>query len=1070
MANTLRIEVLLAAIDKATTPFRNITKGAAGAAEAVRKSKEALAALDNQKVDISAYARLRAQLRGNAAELAEFTEKSRAAKTVLNAQRSAHHELGGEVKAARATIKQYAAAMAEQKAPSAAAIASYQAQQQALAKLETRYSLSTAALRKQKDAVRGADGQLKRLSAANVELTGKVEANRQKLEAAGLSTNKLASRQRELRSEVKRATDAIAQQTQRAEAMARTQERMAKVSSKLTRGGMMAAAHGAGAWALKDQFAAPGKTMLAAFAEQETAATQLRGSMMGANNQVSAGYQKISALAQELGNQLPGTTAELLEMMTMLKRQGMSDTVILGGLGKTAAYLGTQLQMPYIEAAEFAAKLQDATRTTEGDMLKLGDTIQRAFYLGVDHNNMLQGFVKLSPAMDILRVRGLEATKTFAPLLVMLDQMGMKGEQSGNALRKVFQATMDTGNMKDINTVMRERGSAIRFDFTDGKGEFGGLDKFFAQISQLKKLTTEDRLSVMGMMFGDDSETLTSVNAMIDKGKAGYDEVQRKMAAQASLQARVNASLGTLGNLWEAATGTFRNALAAFGEAAAPQIADLTKWLGVMSEKIMGWAKANPRAAATIVKLSLGAGLLLGVLGAILVPLGLLAGAVGHLVTAWTAISGAFAASGIALGGLVTPLLIVAGAGLLIWKYWEPIKAFLGGVWDGLLQGLQPVMPVLGMLGETLASLFSPAKASEESLANIANIGQFVGEVLGGLMTLVIVPLGLALQGLATIFKFVGERIGAIIGFVVTGAAAFGTLLKGIFTLDGPTILAGFQAIWQNLNQFFGGLPSKLAQVGINMVQGLVNGILSMLGAPGKALAKVADSAIGKLRGLLGIKSPSRVFAELGSFTMQGFTQGLQGGERGAQGALQRIAAGLRATGAGITLGALAAPAVASPVPPQMPAMEELRPQTLRILPHLEALNVLPRMQAMEELQPQALRILPQLQALNALPALQVDVLPRMQALRAGLQDADHGDGASGADAQAGPRFDTRPPLLASGAPGAASRAGGNSYSITIHAGAAKAEDIARLVREEIDKLEHQRGVRGRSSMSDYDE
>ena len=1068
MANTLRIEVLLAAIDKATGPFRKIAGGASAAADAVRKSKAALSALEKQQGDTSALTKARWALRGTTQELRKKTEASGVAKAALEAQLTSQRAMSAQMKVARTEWREQARAFAKIKQPSAEVVASFEAQRKAIAKLEASYIHHTSATRAMQKEDMKSDAVLKRLNSTHANQSARVDAVRQKLEAAGLSTNRLGVRQRELRGEMDRASSAIKRQEQ---ALARMQKAQARASG-LKRGGMMMAAHGAGAWALKDQFAAPGKTMLAAYAEQETAAAQLRASMMGANGTVAASYDQILAKAQELGNRLPGTTAELIQMFTMLKRQGMSDQVILGGLGEAAAYLGAQLQMPYTEAAEFAAKLQDATRTSEADMLKLGDTIQRAFYLGVDSNNMLQGFVKLSPAMDILRVRGLAATKVFSPLLVMLDQMGMKGEQSGNALRKVFQKVMDTSGMDDINKFSEVRAAKIKFDFTDGKGEFGGLDKMFAQLEQLRRLNTADRLGVMKAMFGDDAETLQAVSALIDKGKAGYLEVQRKMEAQASLQERVNVGLGTLSALWEAATGTFRNALGAFGEAAAPEIKGLTTWLGAMSEKTMAWAKANPKAAAAIVKLSLGAGALLAVLGAILVPVGLLVGAVGHLISGWAAVSGAFAGSGIAVGGLLTPILLLAGAGLLIWKYWEPIKAFLGGMWDGFLAGIAPLMPVLGMLGDTLASILAPAEASSDTLSTWANVGAYLGAMLGTLVTVVIVPLGLALQGLVQIFKFAGERIGATIGFLVTGVMAFGTVLKGIFTLDGPTILAGFQALWQNINQFFGGLPAKLMQFGINMIQGLVNGILSKLGAAKKAISSIGSGIISTFTGpkQMDINSPSRLFERFGSFTMQGFTQGLQGGERGAQGALERIAAGLRATGAGITLGALAAPAVASPVPPQMPALEDLRPQTLRILPHLEALNGLPRMQAMEELQPQALRILPQLQALNALPALQVDVMPRMQSLRAGLQDADRGHDAPDADSQAGPRFDTRPPLLAAGAPGAASRAGGNSYSITIHAGAAKAEDIARLVREEIDKLEHQRGVRGRSSMSDYDE
>lgn len=131
-------------------------------------------------------------------------------------------------------------------------------------------------------------------------------------------------------------------------------------------------------------------------------------------------------------------------MMTMLRRQGMSAQVILGGLGESAAYLGVQLQMAPTAAAEFAAKLQDATQTSEKDMMNLMDVIQKGFYAGVDSGNMLQGFSKISSAMDIIHKKGLDAAKTFAPLLVMADQAGMAGESAGNAYRKVFQSVMNT--------------------------------------------------------------------------------------------------------------------------------------------------------------------------------------------------------------------------------------------------------------------------------------------------------------------------------------------------------------------------------------------------------------------------------------------------------------------------------------------------------------------------------------------------------------------------------------------------------------------------------------------------
>lgn len=72
------------------------------------------------------------------------------------------------------------------------------------------------------------------------------------------------------------------------------------------------------------------------------------------------------------------------------------------------------------------------------------------------------------------------------------------------------------------------RKQRIRLDFTDGKGGFGGLDKMFSQLAKLRKLTDTDKTSVLKTLFGDDAETLQVVNALIDKGKDGYDQIQQK--------------------------------------------------------------------------------------------------------------------------------------------------------------------------------------------------------------------------------------------------------------------------------------------------------------------------------------------------------------------------------------------------------------------------------------------------------------------------------------------------------------------------------------------------------------
>jgi len=353
-----------------------------------------------------------------------------------------------------------------------------------------------------------------------------------------------------------------------------------------------------------------------AYADQENAATGLKVAMMQDNDEVGGSFEKINKLAVGLGNQLPGTTADFQNMMQMLVRQGIPAENILGGVGKATAYLAVQLKKTPEAAAEFAAKMQDATGTASDDMMGLFDTIQKAFYLGVDDTNMLSFFTKTSSVLKMINRDGLKAAQGLAPISVMMDQMGMQGESAGNALRKVIQSGLNIKNVKGVNKVLASQKLGINLDFTNGKGSFGGLDNLFAQLSKLRKLTDVKRTGVLKALFGDDAETLQVVNALIDKGKDGYDQIQQKMNRQASLNNRVQAQLGTLTNLWEAMTGTATNGLAAIGGAFSGDVKQTVAWLGDLGEKFSNFAESNPRVIRGVVGLVAGlAALKLGFMG-----------------------------------------------------------------------------------------------------------------------------------------------------------------------------------------------------------------------------------------------------------------------------------------------------------------------------------------------------------------------------------------------------------------------------------------------------------------------
>ena len=512
------------------------------------------------------------------------------------------------------------------------------------------------------------------------------------MKAAGTSTVNLAQNQKTLAEQMEKTNKKFAAQQKWANAGRKLDD----INSKAIMASGVAAAHAYGAKRLLEK-------PITAYAQSETASVDLRAAMMTSDGSVSAEYEKINSLATKLGDKLPGTTADFKNLMTMLMRQGVSAQTILGGTGEAAAMLSVQLKKAPDAAAEMTAKLQDATRASEKEMLAIMDQVQRLYYTGVEDGNILGAFSKLSPALDTLKIKGEAAMKQMGPLVGMLDQAGLSGESAGNAMRKVFTRMMDTAKIAKAT-----KGSGIDLDFTNGKGEFGGFDKMYAQLEKLKSLTTEKRLGILQKIFGDDAETLQALNTMIEKGKTGYEEFAKKMEGQASLNQRVNEQLGTLTNLWDAASGTFTNFLATMGESVAPELKSLTQWIADVNSKLSTWAAQNPTTAAAIMKLialfavgataisALGLAVhgITGVMSGLMTIIRFAGGGIGTLI-------GWIGRLGMVLGsfGLKAAMFLVTNpfgwailavaALVALYVYWDKVKTALIAGWEWIKQAFR---------------------------------------------------------------------------------------------------------------------------------------------------------------------------------------------------------------------------------------------------------------------------------------------------------------------------------------------------------------------------------------------
>lgn len=187
------------------------------------------------------------------------------------------------------------------------------------------------------------------------------------------------------------------------------------------------------------------------------------------------------------------------------------------------------------------------------------------------------------------------------------------------------------------------------------------------------------------------------------------------------------------------------------------------------------------------------------------------------------------------------------------------------------------------------------------------------GAILAVSVVMITYPIGMILMGIAVAaaaiianWDAIGPffaRLWASVVRMFRTAWAFVTDLfmkytpHGLIITHWSKIVGFFVDLWERVKQTFlsvwewiKGLSGQMYQAGVDIIQGLVDGIKAMANKPIEAVQEMANNIKGKFKNILGIQSPSKVFMQFGHHITAGASIGMNSGMDKVRSASQAMA------------------------------------------------------------------------------------------------------------------------------------------------------------------------------------
>lgn len=512
---------------------------------------------------------------------------------------------------------------------------------------------------------------------------------------------------------------------------------------------------------------------------------------------------------------------------------------------------------------------------------------------------------------DMARGAGI-GVEAFQKLAYAGRMSGVETEKLSASLVKFDRMVAEaTGGNKTYMQTFEDLGIKIK----DSAGNLRQPNEIFEDVADIFH-NTEDGIGKTALaveLFGKSGADLIP---MLNDGKAGlkafYAEAERLgLALSNEMIAKGDAFSDQLENIGEQVKGVKLQ----LGAALIPALSAATEKISKVIDKITKWVQENPELAATIGNIAMTTGKWIAILGTAAIAIGSVAFIILQFRKAFRAMSDAvtigisifknikntFLVVDKAIKGytktqklatvatklfnkalkanpILTIISLIIALRAVVYsviKNWDKIAAWFKKLWDALVGIFKAEWEAIKKVWSTVTGWFSNLWGGIKAGA---------GKAWEGIKN----TINKAREGVQKAWGSVKGWFSNLWGNVKSGISNAWGGIKDWFSNLQP--VEWMRGAWENVGTFFENLGPRFYEWGKNLLQGLWNGITSMVDKIVEGMKNIGRRIANGFKSILGINSPSRLFAEYGLNITQGLVVGLDRGGAIVENATEGVA------------------------------------------------------------------------------------------------------------------------------------------------------------------------------------